>query len=396
MLSDVMRAGRKRAQDTILRGPRGVGKTVLLSRFEELARQQGFDTINLQAASGWTGVIQGILERSEDHLREQQPAWHRAKSALERLGTISLSTITVGATIGLHPTRGQNRTIDPGTLAHSLATLANEISTENSKGGLLITLDEMQMADAADLSLLAAALHRLNVEHPTAPVLFAASALPNINDALRDAGVTHPDRLFIVEPLPVELAAPDARYAISEPARRLSITWADPAVDAILETTHQYPAHLQLFADRTWKRAAGPTEITLGDARVGIADAQAHVEIQTLEPRWLRATDRQTELLAALAAITSATTDTPRDYATTNQISTVLARAVNEWSATRVELINEGDIYAPRRGRLAFTIPTYAAYILENYEPRRLEAHLHLTPLTQILSAIDRLKDELA
>jgi hypothetical protein len=230
-----------------------------------------------------------------------------------------------------------------------------------------------------DLALTAAALQPLNVEHPDSAVAFAASALPSIGDVLRAAGVTHPDRLFLTEPIPVELGRSAAHFAIVEPARQRGVTWSELGVGKLLNATHRYPAHLQLFADQTWNAADGPHEITLEDVERGLEQAEVMVETQTLDPGWLRAADRQAQLLAALAVTTTA--EPGNEYVTTAQISHVLDRPSPEWSETRAELINEGDIYSPGRGKLAFTVPTYAPYILRNYEARRAEARAALTPL---------------
>jgi hypothetical protein len=103
MLSDVGGAGRKRAHDIILRGPRGVGKTVLLSRFQQLAETQGYDTISLQAASGVGGIVDGILASAKDRLSQQRPAWQRAKDALQRLGAINVTAAGFGAGVTVTP-----------------------------------------------------------------------------------------------------------------------------------------------------------------------------------------------------------------------------------------------------------------------------------------------------
>ena len=42
VLNDIVAGGRVRAQDMILSGPRGVGKTVTVSAFADLAKEQGF------------------------------------------------------------------------------------------------------------------------------------------------------------------------------------------------------------------------------------------------------------------------------------------------------------------------------------------------------------------
>lgn len=87
-------------------------------------------------------------------------------------------------------------------------------------GGLLVTVDEVQVASASDLALVAATLHRLNVDHPAANVLSAGTGLPFTPEVLRAAGVTHPDRLFFIENVPLTLDEDDARS--SSPPGRLA------------------------------------------------------------------------------------------------------------------------------------------------------------------------------
>lgn len=114
--------------------------------------------------------------------------------------------------------------LDPGTLAAALDRLASEVRKDAPNGGLLITVDEVQVASAADLALLAATLQRLNVDYPRSAVVFAGTGLPHTPEVLRAAGVTHPDRLFLLEQLSVTLPTADATYAIVEPARRAGVS----------------------------------------------------------------------------------------------------------------------------------------------------------------------------
>lgn len=60
----------------------------------------------------------------------------------------------------------------------------------------MLTVDQMQVAHADDLALLAATLHVVNVDHPESVFVFAGTTLPHTPDTLRKAGVTHPDRLL--------------------------------------------------------------------------------------------------------------------------------------------------------------------------------------------------------
>lgn len=174
--------------------------------------------------------------------------------------------------------------MDVGSLAHALAQLAGEVRDDSPHGGLLVTVDEMQVASAADLALVAATLHRLNVDHPAAVVLFAGTGLPFTAEALRKAGVTHPDRLFVLHDIPLTLDVDDARYAVIEPARAAGVSWEPEAADRLVDLTNGYPAHLQLFADAAWTAAPGPHTITLHDVQSSLPTVGAQLEQRTLGP----------------------------------------------------------------------------------------------------------------
>ena len=187
-----------------------------------------------------------------------------------------------------------------GSLAGALARLAAEVAKDHSSGGLLITVDELQVAAHPDLALLAATLHRLNVDHSGANVTFAASGLPFTTSVLNAAGVTHPDRLFEVVDVPLTLPPNDARYALVEPARAEHVAWEVAALDRVLTVTNGYPAHLQLVADAVWRAAKGPDVITLADVETTLPGLVDQLDRRTFGPRWERLTDRQAEFLAAL------------------------------------------------------------------------------------------------
>lgn len=378
VLNDIVAGGRVRAQDMILAGPRGVGKTVTVSAFAELAKGQGFEVVNLQAVSGHAGLVEALLQRARTRLAEDAGPWQRARKAFERVGGVNLSVAGFGGGIS---TREQDRPapgLDAGTLANALATLAAEVRKDAHSGGLLVTVDEMQVASGPDLALLAATLHRLNVDHPSAAVLFAGTGLPFTPDVLRKAGVTHPDRLFVLESIPLTLEHDDARYAVVEPARQAGVVWSPDAAAAVVEASNGYPAHLQLFADGTWTAAAGPDQITLADVQTALPQVAAQLERRTLGPRWDRISDRQMEFLAALALHGGRTS--------TATIAATLRRTQQELSWLREELIDEGDIYAPKRGQVAMAVPLFNRYVLSHYERTRPEASTALLSLEEMIA----------
>lgn len=381
VLNDVVSGGRVRAQDMILAGPRGVGKTVTVSAFADLAKSQGFEVVNLQAVSGHAGLVEALLQRARTRLTEEPGAWQRARRAFERVGGVNLTVAGFGGGISTHEPDQPAPGLDAGTLADALATLATEVGKDSHAGGLLVTVDELQTAAAPDLALLAATLHRLNVDHPTAVVLFAGTGLPFTPGALRKAGVTHPDRLFVLEPIPLTLEPGDARYAVVEPARQAGVVWTPDAAEAVVDASNGYPAHLQLFAHATWVGAAGPDQIALTDVKDALPRVAAQLERRTLGPRWERISDREMEFLAALALHGGRTS--------TATIAMTLGRTQQELSWLREELIEEGDIYAPKRGQLAMAVPLFNRYVLSHYERTRPEAATVLLSLEEMRANAD-------
>ncbi len=373
MLNDAASEGRVRAQDVILAGPRGIGKTAIVTAFGEIAKAQGFEVVNLQAVTGHASLVDALLHRARRRIADGAGPWQRAKQAFEWLGGVSLTVAGVGAEISARDRTDPGDLPDPGDLAQALATLAAEVRRDAPHGGLLITIDELQVAAGPDLALFAAALQRLNVDHPDAAVVFAGTGLPFTSETLRKAGVTHPDRLFDLRSIPLTLPPDDARYAVVEPARRVGVSWEPQAASLIIQASNCYPAHLQLFAHAAWRKAVGPRQITQADVEAAIPEVAEEIERRSLGPRWDRIADREMEMLAALALHGGRTSSA--------SLAATLGRTQKDLSWIRDELIVEGDVYAPRRGELAMAVPLFGQYILAHYEHARGHA---TTPLLSI------------
>lgn len=373
VLNDVAAIGRPRAQDLILVGPRGVGKTVTLTTYGQVAAGNGFEVVNLQAVAGHAGLVESLVQRAATRIEKESGPWRRARRAFDRIAAISVGVAGLSAGISTHTRGSSSARLDPGTLAEALVDLAVEVRRDRPQGGVLITVDEMQVAAPGDLALLAATLHRLNVDHPSAAVLFAGTGLPHTPGALKAAGVTHPDRLFVLEQLPVALEPADATYAVVEPARRVGVGWHPQAAAAVVTASNGYPAHLQLFAHAAWTQAPGPHTIEPEDVQRALPQAEDEISRRTLGPRWEAMPDRQMEYLAALAL--------HGGRAASSAIAHTLGRSLQELSSVRDDLIREGDIYSPQRGHVALAVPIFGPFILRHYEQARTHAEIELLSL---------------
>ena len=376
MLNDVAARGRVAAKDTILVGPRGVGKTALLTAYAQRARAQGTVVVDLQAVRGEAGLIESLMQHARRLTAEESGPWRRARTSFERLAGFNIGIAGIGAGVSLRDTSTPAERPDAGSLAEALARLAAEVAKDHPSGGLLVTVDELQVAAHPDLALLAATLHRLNVDHPRANVTFAASGLPFTTSVLDAAGVTHPDRLFEVVDVPLTLQPEDARYAVVEPARGEHVTWESDALDRVLTVTNGYPAHLQLVADAVWRAAKGPDVITLADVETALPSLVDQLDRRPFGPRWERLTDRQAEFLAALALLGG--------RAGMAELARTLHRTSTELSWLRDQLIKEGDIYPPRYGHVAMAVPLFTEFVLARYPQDRLGPSSELLTLEQM------------
>jgi AAA ATPase domain len=166
-LNDVAVTGRTRSEDVVFTGIRGVGKTAMLTAYSSAAAGQGFEVIGHQAVTGQAGLVESVLARAALRIDQGAGAWSRARRALEHVSGVSIGAVAVTAGVTLHDRQTQTpRQVYPEALAQALATLAAEVRRDSPAGGVLVTVDEMQVAAAQDLPLLAATLHRLNVDHP--------------------------------------------------------------------------------------------------------------------------------------------------------------------------------------------------------------------------------------
>ncbi|MGO9899921.1 MAG: hypothetical protein ACLP0J_09555, partial [Solirubrobacteraceae bacterium] len=106
-----------------------------------------------------------------------------------------------------------------------------------------------------------------------------------------------------------------------------------------------------------------PKVITTADARAGITAGVATLERESLGPRFDGLAHREREFLMALSVNGGA--------ATTAALAVTLGRPQQSLSQVRDTLITKGDVYVPRRGELALSVPVFASYLRANYEAAR-------------------------
>lgn len=377
-LNDLAAAGRSWVEDLVLTGPRGIGKTATMQGMIDRAKERGYEVVSVQAVRDQAGIITSMLRQADSRLADNSPVWAKAKRRFERVAGVSLGVAGTSLAFSTRP-QDPPATASAEGIADAFASLAQAVS-DDRQGGLVLAVDELQVAAPADIAVTAAALHRLNVDHPDAPVVMIATGLPSVPKALRDAGVTHPDRLFNVITLPGHLTGDAAGAALIEPAAAHGVLWEPEALAAIIEVTGGYPAHLQLFAHHTWVAAPGPNRIRLKDAHEGIRRGANEVERRSFGPHWNELPPREQEFITAVAVAGG--------QAPIRVIATALGRTTKDLSDLRDTLIKKGDIYSPARALIALSTPLFADYAVAHYEETRTDASIALVALDDLKASL--------
>lgn len=354
-------AGRP-GRSLLIVGLRGVGKTVLLNTFEQIAEQAGWET-TFHEIAGDPGEAEGFRDVMAD-------AGHQLILKLDRRRHLGEAAVTALRTAWgvLRPTfkvseSGQpEMTIggDPGAFAPTSlsrnltdAFLELGVVAQQHKTGAMILLDEVQNLDKGDLSALIMALHR--VSQKALPVVVIAAGLPNL-PALASEVETYAERLFKVERIG-QLDRSAALAAIVDPSKGLGVTYSDAALEAILVATDRWPYFLQEWGQKTWD-SADSIRIDTDDTTRARPLVLDELDEGFFRSRYDRASERDRDYLYAMASLGAG------PYVPADVWAAVRGGSAQSWAMYRARLIAKGLIYSPRRNEIDFTVPHFGAFLL--------------------------------
>lgn len=345
----------------MLTGLRGVGKTVLLNEFGQIAKQNGWlhahveGTEELRIASALAVVIRRVLLE----LSMKDRAKDRAKRALGALRSFIKVHVPMGETgtmtIDFEPLPGAT---DSGELDGDLAGVFTELgeSARTADSGVLITIDEIQYLSRADLSALIVGLHR--VSQLGLPVLVVGAGLPSLPGLAGEAR-SYAERLFQYVHIG-SLEPEDARRALMEPVEEEGGNWEAKALALAVAETNGYPYFLQEFGKQAWNLAEATT-ITKSDMVKAQILAVDDLDRGFFRARIDRTTDAERTYLRAMAALGG-----PGPYRS-GDIAKLLGKSAAQIGPARDSLIKRGLCFSPRHGELAFTVPMFDSFIRRTF-----------------------------
>lgn len=347
-------------RSVVLHGLRGVGKTVLLGEFHQMAQDRSWLTIMVEANTG-SPFRDSLARALYPVVRElvRPKAGEKLKKALATFKTFSVRVDASGMwSFGLDVAPAPGRG-DSGELETDLGELVKDLgdAAQEQNHGFAILIDEAQDLSRNELKALCATSHQAGQRNW--PFLVALAGLPNLPRLLSEAK-SYAERLYAYTEI-TQLRDDAARQALTRPAAGERVTWEDDAVSFVVTETHGYPYFLQEYGQATWDAAEGRT-LTYDDARVGAASGQARLDAGFFRTRWERAALSQRAYLEAMAH----DGDGPSQ---SGEVAARLGKTPTGVGPIRDSLIKKGLIYAPEHGQVAYTVPGMAAFIAR--QPRR-------------------------
>lgn len=345
-------------QSMIIKGLRGVGKTVLLNAFEDQAESAGFLTYyhELTPESVLAEALARDVEKALTRLSLSERVGSKIRDALGHMRTIRLTGPEgFGLAIDL-------KEADEGTITSDLTDLFVQLgeAAKDRKKGVVFLLDEIQFASEVHFRAMISALHRATQK--SLPVTLAAAGLPQI-PRLSGEARSYAERLFTF-PTISNLAPAEAGAALTEPARHQSVEFEPKAIDLALEWTAGYPFYIQQLGKHAWN-LADASPITSGDVEAAIPTAQSALDSSLYEVRVQRATPAEREYLRAMAELGSG------PYRS-GAVAKKLGKSSGTLSQLRDRLVSKGLIYATEDyGHLDFSVPRFDEFMRRymEYEP---------------------------
>ena len=355
----LQRLGRGRSeQSMIVTGLRGVGKTVLLNQFREIAADSNWEVVEFEASKyddnrfrqAMFSQLKAALLRLSPRTRWTERG-QRAAEVLSSFGVAVDGQGTWSLSWDIPPAEGLADHGDLGLDLTDVLVAIGEAAAER-KQGLVLLIDEVQFLRTSQLEALIQAIHK-TVQRKL-PVTFVGAGLPQIAEIAGDAK-SYAERLFKFPKID-SLEGDDARKALTEPAAGEGAVYDSDAVDLAIEITRGYPYFIQELGYQVWT-VAKANRIHLEDVQMAREAYDAKLDSSFFRVRLDRATPLQTAYMRAMAELG------PRAQKASD-VARIMGRESTQLGPTRAELIEMGLLYTPEHGYAAFTVPDFDQFIL--------------------------------
>ncbi len=349
-----IKAGRPE-KSFFLVGLRGVGKTVLLHKIEEIATENGYRPIMIEARENksLSKLLIPYLRQLLFSLDVSEKVSDKVKRAYRVLKSFVLKVNPDGALefgLDIDPEKG---TADSGDLEIDLTQLFVALgeAAQDRSAAIAIIIDEIQYLDDDELGSLIMAIHKISQK--SLPLIVIGGGLPQLLGKAGNAK-SYAERLFDY-PEVGPLRDADAKLALQGPVQKQNVTFSKEALSEILRVTEKYPYFIQEWGYQAWQ-IAKTTPIGLTVVKTATKEAIKRLDKSFFRVRFDRLTPREKEYLRVMAELG---TGAHRS----GDIANMLHLDVRSVAPFRSSLIKKGMIYSPAHGDTEFTVPLFVDFM---------------------------------
>ena len=320
---------------TIFIGPRGSGKTVLLSTIAEEASQMGWVSANAVTGAGMLKQLMEQLESNAGHL-------------LAGPTRSSLTSLRVGP-VGLGWETRHNEDV---SWRFRFQQVVEELNDQGI--GVLFTVDEVDPACAELIEFIS--FYQIFVTEKRDVAMLLAGLPAKVSDLLIADRVSFVRRSF--QRRLTSIPDDDVREAIKATIEGNGKTVSDDVLDTLVEAAQGFPYAMQLLGYGAWRYTGDGNSITHESVERAIRRTAQEMENTVIRPTLRECTTRELEYLQAMTE--------DEGPSVTSDIAQRMGIGMTNASNLRRRLIDRGIIKSMRMGLVAFDMPILEAYLREH------------------------------
>ncbi len=326
---------------SLLVGPRGTGKTALLSYFADTAEASGWISARVTCVKGMLDDILIRARRAARHLVEIQPP-RRIKSA----GIADVFSLEL-----------EDSAEEPANWRSRMEDVLDALAECDT--GLLVTVDEVNPGIDEMTTLVAAFQHFLDEGKKVALVM---GGLPYGVSSLLSGKSTS----FLRRAARYELQALtdyEVEEALVRTMRDGGKSFEPDALEAAVEAIKGFPFMLQLVGYRAWRMASDSNTVSLTNVNDAASVARRELEQRVYEAVWFELSEADKSFLLAMT----------KDSGVTRQsdLAARLQKPSGHVSRYKKRMLQQGVIQERSRGVLEFCLPGFKEYFTDRIAEER-------------------------
>ena len=319
---------------TIFTGPRGSGKTVLLTVIASKAEEMGWIAIHVTASNLMLDQFIEQIERKAAHLIDQKPK--------SRITGIQVS----GSGI-------QRKILDEkeGTWRAQMDRYLDMLAEQDV--GLLFTVDECSADYPEMVEFVSTFQHFIREKRNVALIM---AGLPSkVFRMFQHSSISFLRRAFLRKLTPID--SPEVRAAMKKTIELSGRQIEPDALRKAAESTQGLPFMIQLVGYHSFNQSNRKT-INEADVSTGISDAKQDAESMILGATLYDLSDTDRRFLSAMMP--------DGNESRMSDIAERMKTSASNASHYKRRLVNLGILADPGRGRVSFSLPMMKEMIAEN------------------------------